>query len=122
MLSSQAVAGRDQYFGMNPDAFAELGATYLSANDIQRALAGRTEIWMTGDRAFYAKDGNLLLKTKVGQVVPGHWRVSGAGKMCTNFDGRQGYCHRYMRFKGQTYYIWTGKVWSIQVTKPGKAF
>lgn len=122
---SFAHAQRDQYFGMAPDKFMGAGAKYLGKAEVIQLLTGHTELWDTGGRAFYGAAGSLSLRFKDGERADGKWQVSGDGTMCTKSSRAvpgATYCHRYMRFDGKVYYVWRGKVGSIQRTKSGRAF
>lgn len=118
-------AARDKFFGMNPDQFVKIGAVYLSRVEVVSLLKGRTELWDTGGKAFYGAGGKLSLRFKDGLRAEGSWSVSSDGTMCTKVAGSikgSNYCHGYVRFKGNIYYVWRGTIRAIQRTRSGKAF
>lgn len=123
--TSLAYAQRDRYYGVAPEKLIAAGAKYMERAEVMRLLSGRTELWDTGGRAFYGPDGSLTLRFNDGARADGKWRVSGDGTMCTmapRAAPEATYCHRYMRLDGRVYYVWRGKVRSIQRTRGGKAF
>jgi hypothetical protein len=120
-----ALAARDKFFGMDPDQFVKIGAVYLSRGEVVSLLKGRTELWDTGGKAFYGAGGKLSLRFEDGLRAEGSWSVSSDGTMCTKVAGPikgSNYCHGYVRFKGNIYYVWRGTIRAIQRTRSGKAF
>lgn len=124
-MVSAADAAKDKVYGMKPDRLISMGAKYLSRSEVISLLKGRTELWDTGGKAFYGAGGKLSLRFRDGRQAEGLWTVSSNGTMCTKVAGsikESNYCHRYIRYRNNIYYVWRGKTTEIQRTKSGKAF